>query len=131
MFFCTNNAASKNIVLLCIIYLYDRLRKYSIQYFKECLFFVSCFFCFLLLSNNTLHVMVYTYIWNVFQYKYIIQITFHVVKQYHARVTSKERKRRFSVIFIYLAWVNFLLGSFAEIDNLNKICNLDNSCKQP
>ena len=24
------------------------------------------------------------------QYKYIIQITFHVVKQFHARVTSKD-----------------------------------------
>ena len=68
------------------------MKNYSIQYFKECLFFIFCLFCFLLLSINTLHVMFYTYIcyWNTFQYKYIIQITFHVVKQSHARVTSKD-----------------------------------------
>ena len=39
-----------------------------------------------------LYVMFYTYIcyWNTtFQYKYIIQITFPVVKQPYARVTSK------------------------------------------
>ena len=58
---------------------------------RDRLFFVFFSFCFLLLSNNTLHVMSYTYIcyWNRFQYKYIIQITFHVVKQSHARITSK------------------------------------------
>ena len=89
--FCTNNAASKSIILSCIIFLYEKLKNYSIQSFKECLFFVFCLFCFLLLSNNTLHVMFYTYIcyWNTFQYKYIIQFTFHVVKQSHARVTSR------------------------------------------
>ena len=40
--------------------------------FKECLFFVFCLFCFLLLSNNILHVMFYTYIcyWNTFQHKH-------------------------------------------------------------
>ena len=47
---------------------------------------------FLLLSNNTLHVMFYTYIcyWNIFQYNYIIQITFHVLKKSHARVILKD-----------------------------------------
>ena len=52
------------------------MKNYSIQSSKECLFFVFCLFCFLLLSNNTLHLMFYTYICysNIFQYKYIIQI---------------------------------------------------------
>ena len=27
--------------------------------------------------------------------------------------------------------MNFAVGSFAKIDNLNKMCNLDNSCKNP
>ena len=36
--------------------------------------------------------MFYTYIcyWNTFHYKHIIQITFHVVKLSHVRVTSKD-----------------------------------------
>ena len=65
------------------MFLYEKLKNCSIQSFKECLFFVFCLFCFLLLSNNTLHVMFYTYIcyWNTFQYKCI---TFHAVKQSHA-----------------------------------------------
>ena len=69
-----------------------KIWKTILQSFKECLFFVLCLFCFLFLSNNTIHVIFYTYIcyWNTFQYKYIIQITFHVVKQSHARVTSKD-----------------------------------------
>ena len=65
------------------------------QSFKEFLFSVFCLFCLSLLSNNTFHVILYTYIcyWNKFQCKYIIQITFHVEKQFHARVTQK--------IFVY------------------------------
>ena len=63
---------------------------------------LSLIVLFLLLSNNTLHIMFYTYIcyWNTFQYKYIIQITFHVVKQTHARVTSKDTCLLF-IIFIF------------------------------
>ena len=38
-FFCTNNVASKSIILSCIIFLYDKLKNYSIQSFKECLLF--------------------------------------------------------------------------------------------
>ena len=73
MFFCANNAASKSIILSCIIFLYEKLKNFSIQSFKECLFFIFCLFCFLLLSNNTLHVILWTYVryWNTFQYKYV------------------------------------------------------------
>ena len=89
MFFCTNNSTSKCINLSCIIFLYEKLNNPLIQSFKECLFFVLCLFCFLLLSYNTLHVLhvfLYTYICygNTFQYKYFIQITFHVAKQSHS-----------------------------------------------
>ena len=47
----------------------------------------------------------YTYIcyWNAFQNKYITQITFHVLKQSHARVTSKE-KTPVSLLFLYTFW---------------------------
>ena len=48
-----------------------------------------------------------------------MQITFHVVKQSHIQMTSKEKKRRFFVIFIYLAWMNFPVGPFAKINNLS------------
>ena len=110
MFSCTNNATLKSVDLSCIIFLYEKLKNYSIKSFKECLFFVFCLFCFLLLllllllSNNTLYVMFYTYIcyWNIFQYKYIIQITYHIVKQSHARVTSKDICLLFSILFLCL-----------------------------
>ena len=87
--------------MLYIIFLYEKLKKYSIQSFKECLCFVFCLFCFLLLSNNTLHVMFYTYIcyWNTFQYKYI---TFHAVKQSHERMTSKDICLLFIILFLCL-----------------------------
>ena len=77
MSFCTNNAASKSIILSCIIFLYEKLKNYSIQFFKECMFFVFYLFCILLLSNNTIYLMFYTYIccWNTFQYKHTIQST--------------------------------------------------------
>ena len=67
-------------ILSYAIYLYEKLKNYSIQSFRECLFFVFCLFWFLLLSSNTIHVMFYTYVcyWNAFQYEYIIQIKFHV-----------------------------------------------------
>ena len=88
----------------CIIFLYEKLKSYSIQSFKDCLFFVFCLFCILLLSNSTLHIMFYTYIccWNTFQYKYIIQITSHAVKQSHARVTSKDICLLFIILFLCL-----------------------------
>ena len=92
MISCTINAASKSIILSCMICLYEKLKNYSILIFQR-MFFVFYLFCFLsLFFTNILHVMFYTYIcyWNTFQYKYIIQITFHVVKQSHARVTSKD-----------------------------------------
>ena len=78
-----------------------KIEIFSIQSFKECLFFVFCLFCcFLLLSNNTLHLMFYCYIcyWSTFQYKHIIQIT--VVKQSDARVTSKDICLFFIVLFL-------------------------------
>ena len=56
--------------------MYGKLKIYSIQCFKECLFFVFFLFLFLflLLANNTLHAMFYIYIgyWNTLQYKYIL-----------------------------------------------------------
>ena len=99
----TNNAASKSVILPCIIFLYEKMKNYSTKFFKECLFFVFCLFCFLLLSKNTLHVMFYTYIcyWNTFQYKYITLITFHVVKQSHVRVTSKDICLLLIMFFVY------------------------------
>ena len=96
MFFCTYNAASKGIILSCIIFAYEKLKKYLTHSFKECLFFVFClFFFFSLLSNNTLHVISYTHIcyWNTFPCKYIIQITFHVVKLFMCEWLQK--------IFVY------------------------------
>ena len=50
--FCTINAASKSIILSCAIFLYENLKNYSIQSFKECLFFAFCLSYFSLLSNN-------------------------------------------------------------------------------
>ena len=93
-------------ILSYIIFLYEKLKNYSIQFFKECLFFVFVF-RFLLLSNNIFHVMFYTYIcyWNTFQYNYTIyitQITFHVVKQSHAPVTSKDICLLFIILFLCL-----------------------------
>ena len=134
MIFCTNNAASKSIILSCIIFLYENLKNCYIQSFKRCFFFVFCLFYFFL-SNNTIHVMFYTFYWDAFQHKYM-QITFHVVKQYHARVTSKYFCLFFIIIIflpisvlvylpIYLAWMNFPLGLFGKIYNLSKMCNLD------
>ena len=71
--FCSNNAVSKSILLSSVKFLYEKLKKYSMQSFKECLLFVFCLFLFcfvLLLYNNTLHVMCYTYIcyWNTCKY---------------------------------------------------------------
>ena len=87
------------------------MKNYSTQPFKECLFFIFCLFYFLFLSNNTLHIMLYTYIcyWNTFQYKYIIQITFHVIKQSH--VTSKDICLLF-MIYLLFAYFCFILTSF-------------------
>ena len=71
--------------------------------------FLLVYFWFL--SNNTLHVMLYTYIcyWNTFQYKYIIQITFHVIKQSH--VTSKDICLLF-MIYLLFAYFCFISASF-------------------
>ena len=54
--------------------MYGKLKIYSIQCFKECLFFMFFFCLFLSLANNTLHTMFYIYIgyWNTLQYKYIL-----------------------------------------------------------
>ena len=66
---------------------------------------------FLLLFNNTLHVMFYTYIcyWNTFQYKYIMQITFHVVKQSHVWMSSKDIC--LLCIILFLCLFSFCLDS--------------------
>ena len=86
------------------------MKNYSTQPFKECLFFIFCLFYFFL-SNNTLHIMLYTYIcyWNTFQYKYIIQNTFHVIKQSHE--TSKDICLLF-MIYLLFAYFCFILTSF-------------------
>ena len=141
--------------------MYEKLKNYSIQSFKECLFFVFCLYCFLLLSNNTFQVMFYThcvkcvqirsFFWSVssgpylpafglnteryfispysvrmredtdqkklriwalftqwlifviqthFNVNTILQITLHVVKQSHARVSSKDICLLFIVLFL-------------------------------
>ena len=77
-------------------------------------FFLFCLFvCFLLLANTTLYVIFYTHIcyWNTFQYKYIIEITFHVVKQSHVRVTSKDICLLFIILFLSVLsfCLNFVL----------------------
>ena len=84
--------------------MYENLKNYSIKSLKECLFFVFCLCWFLSLSNNTLHVMFYTYIcyWNTFKYTWITQITFHGVKQSHSRVTSKDIYLLFIIFFLCL-----------------------------
>ena len=85
MYFCTNNAVSKSVVLLYMIFLYEKLKNDSIQSFQECSFFVFCLFCFLLLSNSTLHVIFYTYIcyWNTFScagdYKRYLFTLHHII----------------------------------------------------
>ena len=85
--------------------MYEKLKNYSIQSFQKHLWkeiLVFCLFCFLLLSNNSLQVLFYIYIcyWNTFQYKYNTQITFHVVKQSHARVFSKDICLLFIPLFL-------------------------------
>ena len=71
------------------------------------------FVCFLLLANTTLYVIFYTHIcyWNTFQYKYIIQITFHVVKQSHVRLTSNDICLLFIILFLSVLsfCLNFVL----------------------
>ena len=97
--------------MTCIIFLYEKLKNYWIQSSKECLSFVFCLFCFLLLSYNTLHKMFYTYIcyWNIFQYKHMIKITFHVLKQSHVRVTSKDICLYFIFLCLFLFCLDFVL----------------------
>ena len=100
----SDDAASESIILSCLMSLYEKMKNYSLQSFKECLFFVFCLFCLVLLYNMTLHVMFYTHIcyWNTFQYKYLIQITFHAVKPSHARLISKEvLYHSFSLLYKY------------------------------
>ena len=57
--------------------------------------FAFCLFYFLLLSKNTFHVMLYTCIcyWNTFHHKWIIQITFNIVKQCKNNLTSRQSKQ--------------------------------------
>ena len=108
-------------VLFCHVYFCMKTWKttqYSLsKIFFVCLFcfVVFCWFCFLLLSNNTIHVMFSTSIcyWNTFQYKYITQITFHVVKQSHAQVTPKYICLLFTlfVTFSVLSQLCFILWS--------------------
>ena len=97
--------------MTCIIFLYEKLKNYWIQSSKECLSFIFCLFCFLLLSYNTLHKMFYTYIcyWNIFQYKHMIKITFHVLKQSHVRVTSKDICLYFIFLCLFLFCLDFVL----------------------
>ena len=80
--------------------MFEKLKNYPIQSFKECLFFIFCLFYFLLLSNNTLHLMFYTYIVTETHFNNIIQIA--VVKQSHERVTSKNICLFFIMLFLCL-----------------------------
>ena len=98
-------------VLFCII---QCNIKYNIFVWKIEKF-VFYLFYFLLLSNKTLYLMFYTYIWywSRFQYKYIIQIT--VVKQCHARVTSKGICLFFILLFFCLFSFSFDSVLFHEV----------------
>ena len=98
---CRINAASKSVTMSCIIILYEKFKNYSMQSLEDFFFFVFFLFCFFLLSNNTLHVMSCTYR-NTFHDKYIMQITFHVVKRSYVQVTSKDICLLFIILFIYL-----------------------------
>ena len=95
----------------CIIFLYGKLKNYS-KFSKMFVFSFSACFIFLSLSTNTLHVLfyTYTYYWNTFQYKYIMQITFRIVKQSHAQVTSKDFV--YSLSYYFFAYFNFASTSF-------------------
>ena len=63
--------------------------------------------------------MLYTYVcyWNRFQYKNIIQITFHVVKQYHTWPTSKDIYLLIIKLFLclFLFCLNFILFHDAHL----------------
>ena len=62
-----------------------------------------------------------------------IRLCFAVVLKKNKKKTNKETNKkhhRFS-IFIYFARMNFIVDPFAKIDNLSKMCNLGNSCKNP
>ena len=76
------------------------MKNFSIHSFKKCLFFVFCLFWFLLLSNNTVHVIFYTYIcyWNTFQYKHN-----------NLTISCAIDFKRYHIIFIILFLCLFLL----------------------
>ena len=78
------------------------MKNYSIQSFKECLLFIFWLFCFVLWSNNTLHLIFCTYIcyWNTFQYKYI------VVKQ----LCASEFKRYLFIFYHTISFSIFVLS---------------------
>ena len=61
VFSCTNNAASKSIILPCTIFLYEKWKTTQHSLSKKCWFSIFCLF--LLLSNNTLHVIFYMWEW--------------------------------------------------------------------
>ena len=69
-----------------------KIEKLLNTIFQRMFIFHFLLFCFFSLSNNTLHVMFYTYIcyWNRIQYKYIIQITFYLVHPWFQRKQSKS-----------------------------------------
>ena len=89
-----------------------KIEKLLNKIFKKCLFFVFCLFCFLSFCSNTHHIMFYTYTcyWNTIQYKYVTQITFRIVKQSHAQVTSKDFV--YSLSYYCFAFFNFASTSF-------------------
>ena len=109
--------------------MYEKLKNYSEQSFKECLCLVLCLLYFLLLSNSTLHLMFYIHIcyWSTFQYKYIIQITFHVVKQSHTQMTSKDICLLFIMLFLYLFYSMKL--SFSSSPQMFPICQFKSTQK--
>ena len=114
MFFCTNTAASKSIILSCIIILYEKLKNYSIQSFKECLYFVFCLFGFSLLLSSTLHLMCFTYIcyWN------LVSIKVHYTNYSSCRKTiscaSDFERYSFTVYHIFLYLLYFMKLSLSS-----------------
>ena len=92
--------------------------------------FCDCFVCFIMWSAP----FASAWVNNSFE-KQILQkrrdnkLCFNVLSKKKQK-KQKSKNRGFSIIFIYLAWMNFPVGHFTKIDNVNKMCNFHNSCKK-
>ena len=67
-----------------------------------------------------------------FCYFYLYLLLKHISIYVNTNYFSCYRQITIFVYFpIYLAWMIFPVEPFAKIDNLRKMCNLENSCKNP